>query len=245
MKFILDVHLHTISSGHAYSSATENAAHAASIGLTHIGIADHGPAMPGAPPFYYFGNMKVLPEYMMGVRVLKGCEVNILDTNGAIDLDEEIMAQMDFIIAAMHRGVIPPTNKIDHTRAMIGAMENRLVSILGHPGDSFFDIDFEAVVAAAARTHTIIEINNQTLNPISFRYSGDEPQRKLLRLCKEYGVNILASSDAHYHTKVGDMEQTKALILEAEIPPEQVLNINAELFFTAVAKKRAAFGGEL
>lgn len=245
MKFVLDVHLHTVSSGHAYSTVTENAAHAAALGLTHIGIADHGPAMPGAPHFYYFGNMKVVPDFMHGVRVLKGCEVNILDHSGAVDLDEDIMERMDFIIAALHRGVVPPTNSSDHTRAMVGAMENKWVSILGHPGDSFFNIDFEAVVSAAARTHTIIEINNQTLNPISFRYSGDEPQRELLRLCKAYDVYVLASSDAHYHTRVGELTQAKALILEAGIPPARVLNTDAELFFNAVAKKRAHFGGAL
>ncbi|MCL2202451.1 MAG: phosphatase [Defluviitaleaceae bacterium] len=239
MRFVLDVHCHTISSGHAYSTATENAAHAASLGLTHIGMADHGPAMPGAPHFYHFGNMRIVPEMMHGVRVLKGAEVNICDIAGAVDLSEEIMERMDFIIAAMHRGVIAPTNKADHTRAMIKTMENPWVSILGHPGDSWFDIDYEAVVQAAARTNTIVEINNQTLNPISLRYSGEGPQRKLLALCKEYQVPVLASSDAHYHTLVGELRDAKALILESGIPPSLVLNTDPELFFAAVARKRS------
>jgi putative hydrolase len=240
MNFVLDVHCHTVASGHAYSTVTENAAHAASLGLTHIGIADHGPAMPGAPHFYFFGNMRVVPEVMHGVRVLKGAEVNICDYDGRLDLPEETMERMDFIIGSLHRGIVPPTNKADHTRAFVAAMQNRWISILGHPGDSWYDIDYEAVVEAAARTHTIIEINNLTLKPISLRYHGEEPQRRLLSLCKEYNVPVLASSDAHYHTDVGELTEAKRLILESGIPASQVLNTDPALFFAAVARKRRA-----
>jgi putative hydrolase len=238
MHFLLDVHCHTIASGHAYSTVTENAAHAATLGLTHIGIADHGPAMPGAPHYYFFGNMRIVPEFMHGVRVLKGAEVNICDLDGKLDLSEEIMGRMDFIIASLHRGIVAPTNKADHTRAMINAMQNKRVSILGHPGDAWFDIDFEAVAEAAAKTQTIIEINNQTLNPVSLRYHGEEPQQKLIALCKAYDVPLLASSDAHYHTTVGELSAAKKLILEAGIPANHVLNTDPALFFAAVAKKR-------
>jgi putative hydrolase len=240
MKFFLDVHCHSVSSGHAYSTITENAAHAASLGFTHIGIADHAPAMPGAPHYYFFGNMRIVPDVIHGVRVLKGAEVNITDHSGKLDLPEEILERMDFTIGSMHRGIVPPTNKADHTRAFIAAMQNKWLSILGHPGDSWYDIDFEAVVEAAARTHTIIEINNHTLSPGSLRYHGEEPQRLLLSLCKKHRVPILASSDAHYHTEVGDLAAAKKLILESGIPAAQVLNTDPALFFAAVAKKRAA-----
>jgi putative hydrolase len=238
MHFVLDVHCHTVASGHGYSTVTENAANAASLGLTHIGIADHGPAMPGGPHFYFFGNMKVVPDYINGVRVLKGAEVNITNHGGTLDLPDEILERMDFIIASLHRGIVTPTNKADHTRAMVNAMQNPWVHILGHPGDKWFDIDFEAVVKAAAQTHTIMEINNQTLNPISLRYNGDEPQRKLLALCKEYNVPVLASSDAHYHTLVGELSAAKQLIMEAGIPESQVLNTDPARFFAAIEKKK-------
>jgi len=238
VKFVLDVHCHTFASGHAYSSITENAAHAASIGLTHIGIADHGPAMPGGPHFYYFGNMQIVPDYIHGVRVLKGAEVNIINHVGAVDLEDSYLERLDFTIASLHRGVVPPTHAADHTFATIRAMENRWVSILGHPADGFFDIDIEAVVAAAAQTHTIIEINNQTLNPISFRYSGDEPQRRLIQFCKEYQVPMVVSSDSHYHTQVGEVTWAMALIKEADIPESQILNTDPALFFAAINRKR-------
>jgi len=241
MNIVLDVHLHTTASGHAYSTVTENAAHAASIGLTHIGCADHGPAMPGAPHFYHFGNLRVLPDVIHGVRVLKGCEVNILDTQGTVDITDDYMAMLDFVIASMHRGVIMPTNANDHTRAIIAAMHNPFINILGHPGDSHFDIDFEAVVDAAARTHTIIEINNLSLSPLAFRYNGDEPQQRLIRLCVESNVPMLLSSDAHYHTRVGDVADAKRLIMETNVPESLILNTDPARFLAAVAQKRAHF----
>jgi len=237
MNFILDLHCHTVASGHAYSTISENAAHAASIGLTHIAITDHGPDMPGGAHLYAFTNQLCLPDYIHGVRVLKSAEVNIL-SNGKVDLPSKLMHRMDFTIASLHRGICPPTTKENHTSILIKAMEKSAVSILGHPCDTHFEIDIEKVVAAAARTHTIIEINNQTLNPTSVRYNGDAQQRQLLALCKEYGVPVIAASDAHFCTLVGKMDEAKALIEEAGLPEFQVLNTSADLFFAAVAKKR-------
>lgn len=238
MNFILDLHIHTVASGHTYSTVSENAAHAASIGLTHIAVADHGPAMPDGAHHYYFSNLKILPDYIHGVRVLKGAEVNIVDHAGNLDLPEELLLKLDFTIASLHRGIHLPTNKSIHTQTMINAMENRAVSILGHPGDIHYDIDIEAVVAAAARTRTIVEINNQTLNPKSFRYNGDATQREIIAMCKKYKALVIASSDAHFSTHVGKMDDAKALIIEAGLPESQVLNTSADLFFRAVQMKR-------
>jgi len=239
MNFILDVHCHTTASGHAYSTISENAAHAAAIGLTHIAITDHGPDMPGGAHLYAFTNQQCLPDYIHGVRVLKSAEVNILDENGKLDLPPNLLKRMDFTIASMHRSVVVPTSRDVHTRAIINAMEERQVSILGHPCDIHFDIDLEAVVAACARTHTIIEINNQSLNPISIRYNGDGEHRRLVALCKEYKVPVIAGSDAHFCTLVGNLGQAKALIEAEGLPESQVLNTSAELFFAAVARKRS------
>jgi len=238
MKFVLDVHCHTIASNHAYSTVNENAAHAASIGLTHIGMTDHGPTMPDGAHLYAFANQHCLPDYIHGVRVLKGAEVNIEDYSGKVDLPSKLMKRMDFTIASLHRGVCPPSTKEDHTRGYISAMEKPAVSIIGHPCDIHFEIDIEAVVAAAARTGTIIEINNQTLNPNSVRFDGDANQRKLIALCKEYKVPVIASSDAHFCTLVGDVARAKALIEDVGMPESLVLNTSAELFLATVARKR-------
>jgi putative hydrolase len=238
MEFILDVHCHTVNSGHAYSTVSENAAHAAKIGLTHIGIADHAPAMPGGAHIYHFTNIWSLPEIINGVRVFKGAECNIVNTNGDIDLSSDVLAKMDFVIASLHRGAFPPTNRDAHTRAIIAAMENPQLHILGHPGCFFYEIDVRPIVEAAARTKTIIEINNQSLNPDSHRFNGNEIFLEILKYCKKYNVPILASSDAHFCTAVGDLARAKELIQAAKIPKGQVLNTSVELFLNAIKKKK-------
>jgi len=241
MNFILDIHCHTVNSGHAFSTISENAAYAQSIGLTHIGIADHGPGMPGGAHLYSFTNLWILPEYINGVRVLKGVEANIMDENGKLDLPKSILGKMEFVVASMHRGVFPPQNKEVHTQAMIRAMENPNMHILGHPGDPWFDIDVKEVVSAAARTGTIIEINSQSLNPCSHRFQGNEIFMEILAWCKELGVPVLASSDAHYFTYVGDVDRAKELILQAGLTNEQVINTSADNLAAVITRKRGLF----
>jgi len=240
MRYVLDVHCHTVNSGHAYSTISENATHAAEIGLTHIGICDHAPGMPGGAHLNNFRNLWILPDYIQGVRVLKGVECNIMNTNGKLDVPDALLKKMDFVIAAMHRGITPPTNRTTHTKAIIAAMENNPnMHILGHPGDACFEIDIEAVVATAAKTRTIIEINNQSLNPDSYRCQGTEVFTEMLGFCKEYNVSVLASSDAHFCTLVGSLDRAKAVIEAAGMDEAQVLNTCADRFLSAIANKRA------
>ena len=237
MKYLLDVHCHTVNSGHGYSTITENAAYAAEIGLEYIGVADHGPKMVDGAHLNYFINLWILPEMICGVRVFKGAEVNILSTRGEIDLPESTLKKLDFVIASLHTSIIPPTNKNDHTNAIIEAMENPYVHILGHPGDPWFEIDVEKVVAHAAKTKTIIEINNMSLDPGSRRYQGEEVFVEILELCKELKVPVLASSDAHFSSRVGDISKAASLIEKVGLPEELVLNTNAERFLAAIQRK--------
>ena len=87
-KVLLDAHTHTIASGHAYSSLQEMVQAAADKGVQYLGITEHGPSVEGTCPILYFKNMFVVPREMYGVRVMMGCEVNILDTEGHLDLNE-------------------------------------------------------------------------------------------------------------------------------------------------------------
>ena len=241
MEFILDVHVHTVLSGHAHSTLSENAAHAASIGLKYIGIADHGPGMPGGAHLYNFGNLWSMPDYVHGVRVFKGVEANIMNIEGNLDLPDGLLKNMDFVIASLHFAVIAPTVKSDHTKAIISAMENKNVHIIGHPCDMRFELDIDEVVRAAARTKTILEVNNQSLNPGSHRYHGDGAFMEMLCLCKKYGVPVLASSDAHIFSNVGNFASAKALIEKAGLGEEEVLNTCDKRFLLAIDKKRSAY----
>jgi putative hydrolase len=97
-----DLHVHSVASGHAYSTIAEIAVEAARKGLAAIAITDHGPAMPGGTHRYYFGNLQVLPDSLEGVRILRGVELNILNEAGEVDLPPEYLALLDLAWAGLH-----------------------------------------------------------------------------------------------------------------------------------------------
>ena len=82
-------------------------------------------AMPGTCHEYYFMNMRILPRTMYGIEIRHGAEVNILDTEGRLDMDDYLLKQMDVVIASLHTPCMQKdAGKAGNTRAVIKAMEN-------------------------------------------------------------------------------------------------------------------------
>ena len=119
MKPLIDAHTHTVASGHAYSSLQEMAKAAAEKGLQVLGITEHGPSVPGTCPLLYFKNMFVVHRQMYGVRLLMGCEVNILDTDGSIDMPDDFIGYLDIVIAGIHAAWYKGGSKDENTEGMI------------------------------------------------------------------------------------------------------------------------------
>ena len=108
MKYVLDTHTHTIASGHAYNTITEMVEAAKEKGLEAIAITDHAPKMPGSAGILYFSNMGIIPRQKCGVKIYMGCEVNIMDYDGNIDLKEYGLKGCDVVIASLHIPCIKP-----------------------------------------------------------------------------------------------------------------------------------------
>ena len=101
MKTLLDVHTHTTASGHAYSSLQEMTLAAKEKGLEILGITEHGPNIPGTCYPIYFRNLHCVPRLLYGIRLMLGAELNILNTQGDIDLDEDYWRKLDIRIAGI------------------------------------------------------------------------------------------------------------------------------------------------
>ena len=186
MKAILDMHTHTVASGHAYSTIHENIQFAKKHGIKVLGTSDHGSTMPGGPAVYFFNNLKVLPREMDGVRILRGMEANILDVDGNIDeLDSRALACLDYLIASLHTVCIEPSSKEDNTKAILNAMDQEKVKIIGHPDDSRYELDYEAIVKKAKEKNILLEVNNSSLSPNTSREGARENIKKYLELCKK------------------------------------------------------------
>lgn len=223
MKNLMDLHCHTLACGHAYSTARENILEAKDKGLKVIGLSEHGYGMGKMLSPLYFLNQKVIPEYCEGVRVLKGIEANIIDYDGNI-AEQDVLEYMDYCIASLHKPCIKPGSRIDNTMAVIGAINNPCVSIIGHLDDSYYPVDYRAIVKELKYHNVSVELNNSSLKPTSFRLNCRENYMTLLELCAIEGVHIIMSSDSHFYKSVGDLELAIELLEEIDFPDELVVN---------------------
>jgi len=206
----------------------ENIEEARDKGLKILGISDHAENMPGTASYFHFKNMRVIKEEIMGVRVLKGIEANIIDFEGRIDVQEDLALELDYIIASLHPPCIEPGNIEENTNALIKVMSNPNVKVIGHPDDDRYGLDYEKLVLEAKKKNMVFEINNSSLTPGSFRENAEGNQKKLLLLCKEHGVKVIMGSDAHICYDVGEFSYCQKLLEEVQFPEELVLNFSLD-----------------
>ena len=239
MKDVLDVHVHTTASGHAYSTFGEVIAAAKKKYLDLIGIADHAPAVPGAIHSFYFMNFKVIPRDTCGIKIAMGSELNIIDYSGSTDLPAKILKRLDYAIASLHRECIETGSVEENTAAIIGAMRNPHVVIIGHPDNPQFPIDLDAVARAAADNRVLLEINNSSYFPIGHRTGSADNAKLMLAACKKYGAKVIMGSDAHIDLDVGNHALSQKVLAENNFPEELVVNSSAEKFFECVKYRKS------
>lgn len=228
MQLLFDLHTHTVASGHAFSTWKENIEEASRKGLLAVGCSDHCGRIPGAPNELYFGNCKAIAEEIMGVRVFAGIEANIIDYRGTLDMKDEVLKKMDYVIASLHVPCIDSGSREENTAALIGAMQHPCVKIIGHPDDDRFPLDYPALVAAAACNHVALEINSSSMSARTGRRNADKNIPQLLALCKQLRVPVIVGSDAHIWHDVGNTAVAEQLLKDCAFPEELVLNTRLE-----------------
>ncbi len=231
MKIVADLHTHTVASGHAYSTVNELAQEAARKGLAALAVTDHGPALPGGPHLYHFGAMRFIPNTLLGVRILRGVEANILDCAGSIDLPDLYLERLDFVMAGLHEGYgFDDQGLNQNTEAVLNAMANPLIKAISHPGNPVFPLDYEAIAQAAGSTGTAVEINNASFS-ISRKGSRTNCE-SLARFLAKYRAPVIVGSDAHIAQGVGEFDDALDVILRARISEDQVVNTSMERLLT-------------
>ncbi|MCB0029539.1 MAG: hypothetical protein KDE28_16610, partial [Anaerolineales bacterium] len=194
----LDLHMHTTwSDGKQSIRAMAEAAR--ERGLTGIVITDHSQSLGIANGL----TVERLREQASEVRVVNeamgpdftiwhGTEMEI-KADGTLDYPDEVLAELDFVIASLHVGLKQPKEQV--TARALAAIENPHVDMIGHltgrllPDRPPADLDLEAVFAAAARTGTILEVN---ANPLRLDLKDSHIKRALA-----VGVKIAINTDAH------------------------------------------------
>ena len=236
----VDSHTHTIASGHAYSTLAENVRAAAERKLKLVAITDHGPAMPGGPHYWYFVNMKVIPRVIDGVGVLRGVEANIMNVDGDLDINDEIQAHVDIVLASLHEPIINPSNTSDHTKAVINAIGSGNIDVFAHGGNPRFPIDIDQVAQAAADHNVLVEINNSSFT--TSRKGSKVNCEALAQAVARHGGLLTFGTDAHIASNIGIFTQCCALINELGIPEEVVLSRNASAYLDFLESKKRGTG---
>lgn len=225
----VDAHTHTIASGHAYGTIQEMAKAAAERKVKLLGITEHTSSIPGTCDDIYFMNLKVVPRELFGVELMLGAELNIIDYEGGLDLPQKDFRHLDLRIASLHTQSLRPGSREENTAAVLGAIRNPGVDLIGHPIDGTFPLDYEPIVRAAAENHVLLEVNNHALRSAN-RLNAFENCCTMLRLCKRWEVCVSCNSDAHFMTDVANTSHIAPVFEAVDFPEALILNYSARRF---------------
>ncbi|PYK50561.1 MAG: DNA polymerase/3'-5' exonuclease PolX [Verrucomicrobia bacterium] len=198
-------HCHTTASD-GHNSVEEMAAAAQELGLEYLGIADHSRSSIQAHGIdetklrSQIATIRKLNKNFRGFRLFAGVECDIL-RDGSLDLPDEVLSQLDYVIASVHS--VFNLSEAEMTRRVIHAMENPLVTMLAHPTGRLllkrepYQIEIPAVLDAAARTGTWIELNAAPKRlDLDWRWWPRAKQK---------GVKCVINPDAHRTERLQDL----------------------------------------
>lgn len=238
IKALLDVHTHTLVSGHAYSSMQEMVEAASQKGLQILGMAEHGPSIKGACNPIYFRNLHVIPKEINGVEVLVGAEINVLDKNGNLDLKDSDIDRLMIRIAGIHGSTFEKGTKDENTQGLLEVIRNPKIDIISHPADGTAELHLEQIVLAAKEHGMLLEVNNSSLNPHRKKVNAWTYNRELVRLCKKYELMVILGSDAHISYDVANYDYIFQLLEEEEFPTDLIINDKPDLFRSILKRNR-------
>ena len=224
MRDVLDLHTHTIASGHAYNTMMEMIHEAQNKGLDVYGITEHAPRMKGTCTDFYFHNLKVVPRKHGDLELLLGVELNILDIDGHLDLNDELLGELDYAIASMHAQNYNSGTIAENTSAYLNAMTHPCVKVLGHCDNPAFPVDYETLAVGAKENGVIFEINEASLAPYGYRGDTRANNQEILKYCMKYEIPIVLSSDSHGVEHIGDFTCAAEFVHEMMFPEKMILN---------------------
>ena len=231
-----DVHMHTDATD-GRNTIREMAEAAIARGYEYIAITDHSKnlamtnGLDDERALAHTRRIREVEQELDGqIRIFPGIEVDIL-SDGALDLSNEVLAQIDVVIASVHSLFNQPEEEM--TARVLRAIENPYVRILGHPTGRLllrreaFQINLPAVMRRAAELGVAMEHN-------AYPDRLDLCDRDL-RLAKEVGCKIVINTDSHHTSHMEKMRYGIRQLRRAWLRKEDVLNtLGAHQFLPAL-----------
>jgi DNA polymerase (family 10) len=192
-----DLHMHTTETD-GQDTLEAMVAAAQARGLKYIAITDHSKRVSMARGLdaerlrQQWKAIDRLNAQLHGFTVLKGVEVDILE-KGPLDLDDDVLAEADWVVASVHYGQSQPREQI--TARILGALKNPYVSAIAHPTGRIinrrppYEVDLAAVFAVARDYGKLLELNS---NPARLDLNDIN-----CASAKAHGIPIVISTDAH------------------------------------------------
>ena len=219
----IDLHIHSIASGHALNTVDEISAYAEKCGMTHIAITDHGPAMEGAPHGGYFEVSEMVSPKRNDLKIYMGIEANILDLEGTIDLHDPYYSMQKIISAGIHEKTGFSGNSLqDNTEALLAVIKKKRCQIITHPWGECFPVDMETVTKAAIANGILLELNDRV-----FRYPTVpmiKAYKKMIDIIKKAGGFFIVGSDSHVKENIGNDSHIMALKDELGLTLDNAIN---------------------
>lgn len=219
-----DLHLHSTWSDGAFS-IEEMAEEARRRGYEFMAITDHSQYLRVAngltPERVRMQRQEInkLNKKYSDFKILAGIEMDILP-DGTLDYDDELLEEMDFVIASIHSAFSQDKSKI--MKRLKTALEHNKVDLIAHPTGRLigrregYDVDIELLLKLASETDTAIELN---ANPNRLDLAPEWLQK-----AQELNVKIAINTDAHYKDTMKHMEIGAAVARKGLIRKDSVIN---------------------
>ncbi len=232
-----DVHMHTLETD-GKCTLEEMAQAAREHGYQYMAITEHSKNLAFANglddrrALEHIARVQAADRKTEGLRILAGIEVDIL-ADGSLDLSDEVLAQMDIVIASVHSHFKQEPQEM--TERLLRAMSDPHVSLIGHPTGRLllrregYSFDMAAVLKAAAKHKVAMELN-------AYPDRLDLCDRHL-RMAREHGVKIVINTDAHHTSHLDKIRYGVLQARRAWLTPDDVLNtLPAEQFAKAIKR---------
>ena len=234
-----DVHMHTTTTD-GHNTIREMADAALERGYKYIAITDHSKnlamtnGLDEKRALEHIQRIREVDQQMEGkIRVFPGIEVDIL-ADGALDLDDEVLDQMDVVIASVHTRLEQPREEM--TARVLRAVENPYTRILGHPTGRLLlrrepvQLDLGPILRRCADLGVAVEHN---ASPERLDLSDRD-----LRLSKETGCKIVINTDAHQSRHLAKITYGLRQLRRAWLGPQDILNTRGPGEFLAALRPR-------
>jgi DNA polymerase (family 10) len=219
-----DVHMHTVETD-GRNTIEEMAEAAKAHGYKYIAITDHSKNLAFANglddtrALGHIARIRAASDRMDGIQIFAGIEVDILG-EGNLDLSDEVLSQMDIVIASVHSQF--SLDRVKMTERLLKAIENPNTSILGHPTGrqllrrDAYAFDMDAILKSAAKHKVAMELNSYPdrldLNDVH------------LRQAKQHGVKIVINTDSHHTSHLAKIRYGILQARRAWLTKDDVLN---------------------